>query len=120
MRREVPAYVYFARQLGGFGPVKIGCSGWPERRLVDLMQWSPIPLEIVAKMPGNEALEWRFHARFLDQHSHREWFHPSRQLDETILQVRAGTFDTSTLPAPLRLQDFYRAQPRLVTKVRAA
>lgn len=110
MRREKPAYVYFARFVGGFGPVKIGCTGWPEFRLAGLMQWSPYPLEISATIPGNEALEWRFHAKFVAQHSHREWFHPSKELDDVIAQVKRGEFDISTLPPALRLQDHLRRQ----------
>lgn len=108
MKRSVPAYVYFARQVGGIGPVKIGCTGLPQSRLENLMQWAPYPLEIAATIPGNEALEWRFHARFIEQHSHKEWFHPSKALDEVIRQVAAGTFDVNTLPSAIRLQDHFR------------
>lgn len=93
-----PSYVYFIRRADGEGPVKIGCSGRPESRLDTLMCWAPYPLKVATTIPGDEDLERRFHAHFKAQHSHREWFHPSAELDAVIAAVSAGEFDLASLP----------------------
>jgi hypothetical protein len=90
--------VYFIRQAGVVGPVKIGASSNPPQRLEGLQVWSPVRLEIAAAIAGNYALEARFHNVFLASHSHGEWFHPSPELDATIAAINAGTFDVGTLP----------------------
>lgn len=95
--------VYFLRPIGQRGPVKIGCSDYPMRRLQAFAQWSPAPLEIAALIPGDERLERRFHAKFAHLHSHLEWFREDPLLDATIDAIRAGTFDLAELPAPKRL-----------------
>lgn len=86
------------------GPIKIGCSKDPQTRLALYMCWAPIPLEVVALLPGDYRLEQRFHARFLDQHTHHEWFSASPALTATIAAIRAGIFDIDTLPAGRRLR----------------
>lgn len=101
--RRFPARVYFIKPVGMEGPVKIGCSALPERRLIDLTIWSPFPLEIVASLPGNEDLEWRFHAAFASDRSHSEWFHGSARLTAVMAAVANGTFDIDTLPPAKRL-----------------
>lgn len=100
VNRSFPPFVYFVRQTDGGGPVKIGCSQLPEGRLSALMTWAPYPLEIVAKLPGDETLERRFHAKFAGSHTHREWFRPSAELTLTIAQIQAGLFDIDSLPPP--------------------
>lgn len=105
IRRDprIPARVYFIRPVGAEGPVKIGCSQLPHNRLAMLSAWSPVPLEIVATIVGQEELERRFHAAFVSSWSHGEWFHASVELTSVIRQVAAGTFDIESLPAPKRL-----------------
>ena len=98
MSRSGPCFVYFARRADGEGPVKIGCSKYPENRLSALMAWAPYPLIIVAMTPGDEDLERRLHLKFWGQRSHREWFHPSAALDVLIAQVVDGPFDGDALP----------------------
>lgn len=97
------SFVYFIRPVGMEGPVKIGSSGMPEARLRPLMAISPFPLEIAARIYGRKDLEIRFHAKFVDQRSHLEWFHPSAELTATIDAINAGTFDINTLPAGRKL-----------------
>lgn len=95
--------VYFIRPVGGFGPVKIGCSEVPENRLSFLLTMSPYPLEIVATIPGDLRRERQFHALFREHHSHREWFRPVPIIERTIEAINAGTFDLASLPAEKRL-----------------
>lgn len=91
--------VYFLRPVGADGPVKIGCSIEPERRLETYIQWSPVPLKIAATIAGGLALERRFHAAFLADQTHHEWFQASPRLTAVIDSINAGTFDPETLPA---------------------
>lgn len=78
------------RPVGAQGPIKIGCSRWPENRLNDLAQWSPVPLEIIASAPGNFKLERHLHERFSDSRTHKEWFGASPELVAGIAKVAAG------------------------------
>lgn len=82
--------VYFIKPVGLEGPIKIGCSRWPEHRLADLAKWSPIPLEIMASGPGEHVLERFIHRMFKDVRSHKEWFHSTPALLARIDLVRAG------------------------------
>lgn len=95
--------VYFLRPIGAAGPIKIGCSADPEGRLRTYMSWSPMPLEIVARIDGDQKLERRFHARFAAHHLHGEWFCNSEDLAAVIEAVSGGCFDVSSLPAPAGL-----------------
>lgn len=67
-------FVYFLRPIGHAGPIKIGTSWGPGARLIELMRWSPLPLEIVITIPGDEKLERAIHNRFANAHDHSEWF----------------------------------------------
>src|SRR5205085_2083189 len=88
------------RPIGMAGPVKIGTSRAPGLRRSTLETWAPYPLEIVAQLDGGLTLERRFHAMFFADHTHREWFKWTPQLEIVIQAVRAGTFDVETLPEP--------------------
>lgn len=83
-------FVYFLRPIGQPGPVKIGCSSDPNGRLTTFMAWSPLRLEIAAKIPGDMPLEQRIHGIFADQHSHSEWFYPSKRLTDFINSLASG------------------------------
>lgn len=102
MAPPAASYVYFMRPVGAEGPVKIGCSGKPAKRLEAYMNWSPWPLEVVATVPGSFHLEWAFHAKFAHLHTHHEWFREDPELTATIDAIRAGSFDLSSLPPAKR------------------
>lgn len=100
---QTPRLVYFIRPVGMAGPVKIGSSVMPEKRLRELGAFCPFELELVAILPGTRELEARFHALFAADHQRGEWFAASTRLDAVIAQVAARTFDVSTLPEPLNI-----------------
>lgn len=83
-------YVYFIRAQDGTGPIKIGCSRVPAGRLKDLMNWSPVPLALLHKMPGDAKLESALHNHFDRAHSHGEWFHPDPELLALITKLKSG------------------------------
>jgi hypothetical protein len=82
--------VYFIRQVGAIGPIKIGCSKLPEGRLHSLMAWSPVDLEIVAIIPGDYDLEWNIHDCFALAHIRGEWFRPMPDLVTAVEKIAAG------------------------------
>lgn len=100
MKRRFPPFVYFIRRADGEGPIKIGCSGAPERRMGALQPWSPWDLCLLATIDGDEVLERRFHNHFREHHMRHEWFHPAPELIEAVAQVAAGQFDIAALPEP--------------------
>jgi hypothetical protein len=84
-------FVYFIRPIGMTSPIKIGCSEVPQHRLETLMAWSPLPLEVVATIPGKFDLERNIHECLADLHSHREWFNDDGRIAVIIDKLKAGT-----------------------------
>lgn len=91
-------FVYAARAVSGEGPIKIGCSKEPRQRLLKLMDYSPVPLELLASVPGNYGDEFALQTLLMAHHSHFEWFHPTPEVLDVVERMRAGTIDLSTLP----------------------
>lgn len=99
--------VYFLKPVGMYGPIKIGCSQWPEERLKSLMSWSPFPLEIMATTAGGLDLEMKLHDRFASSHKHSEWFEPTTDLIVGISALKSGkaieeAFDLSVREGSIR------------------
>jgi hypothetical protein len=91
--------VYFLRPIGAEGPIKIGCSNQPLKRLRAVEIWSPMKLEIVASAPGGTAHEAALHAMFLADRLHGEWFAASPALNELIEHVlQHGTLPLTGIP----------------------
>lgn len=88
---NAPKHIYFMKPIGMIGPIKIGCSGWPDERVKQLMVWSPYPLEIVHSFEGGQSTERKLHHCFADLHSHGEWFHPGTRLLKAIEAMKNGT-----------------------------
>lgn len=105
--------VYFMRPVGQAGPVKIGCSIAPEGRLRSYSALSPIPLEMIATIPGDGDIERRFHALFAADHSHHEWFHWTQRMAGVLEQIKAGTFDVVALPKAKRLPQISGRSPEV-------
>lgn len=97
------SHVYFLRTVGSPGKIKIGSSIWPWARLKTMAAWSPVPLELVAMVPGGLELEYRFHAHFQHLRSHGEWFDTAPELEAALAEIAAGTFDVEKLAAPGRI-----------------
>ena len=85
-----PSYVYFIKPVGMDGPIKIGVSTNPASRLDMLATWSPVPLELVAVIPGDAELERNIHECFADYHSHREWFAAGPRLASALAAIVSG------------------------------
>lgn len=68
-------YVY-AVQMGGDGPIKIGWSANPQRRLAGLQCSSPYTLVVRGIWPGMPNDEARLHERLSAHRMRGEWFRP--------------------------------------------
>lgn len=90
MRMHGEATVYFIKPVGLDGPIKIGWSHTTLGRLDTLAAWSPWPLQIATTMVGTYDDEQFLHRCFAASHSHREWFHSTPLLRETIARVKDG------------------------------
>lgn len=88
--RRGQSYVYFMRQVGGIGPIKIGCSTRPVHRMAELASWSPVDLELLLTVPGDFDLERSIHNCFADLYLHHEWFRAHHRLVSAINRVAAG------------------------------
>lgn len=72
--------VYFI-QIGLLGPIKIGRSRNPGRRLVALSAQMPFDMRIVGVIANVKPnTETRLHHRFASEHIRGEWFQPSPRL----------------------------------------
>ena len=108
-RRSDQCWVYFIESADPVGHIKIGCSRSPLNRLAALRGWSPFPLIVLTKIDGDEALERRFHAQFVHDRVQGEWFRRTDAVMAVVESVKAGTFDTASLPAA---KDIRQREPR--------
>ena len=59
---------------GDTGPIKIGWSKDPQKRVRELQTGSPIALTVVHQVAGTTADERRWHKKLSDHRLHGEWF----------------------------------------------
>lgn len=72
--RDLNSFVYFVTTASG--PVKIGSSSSPFRRIRSLQTGHHEQLELLGIVPGGEPLEQRIHESLLDHRLRGEWFRP--------------------------------------------
>ncbi len=89
--------------------VKIGVSDDPRSRLSALQTGSPIKLEIVAEMPGDERYERVLHESFAEYRIHGEWFRFVGRLESFVAALPKLPSNQRT-PSPRRSEP--KKQPR--------
>ena len=82
----VKSGIYFVQAVGGSGLIKIGWSIDCDERLRALQIGSPVPLCILAIIPGTRRREQLLHEYWKHLRAHGEWFQPSPELLESIAQ----------------------------------
>ena len=85
-----PDQVYFLRPKGMVGPIRIGASCEPQKRLQSYNTCSPFPLELLLTIPGGWPLETNIHQVFASAHSHGEWFFATSELLKAIAEMQSG------------------------------
>lgn len=108
-------HIYFLRPIGQRGPIKIGSSEVPVRRLQSYQIWSPVELELAAVLPAHHNTENFLHRHFLASWTHGEWFNWSPEIQGLIDHIN----DTDSLPewvtpptCPSEYRAFLEAYPR--------
>jgi hypothetical protein len=88
---QLSGYVYFIGPALS-GPVKIGSSGAPARRLKSLQAGSPVPLALLAHFADPDAMsaEKALHRRFSALRLHGEWFQRTPELEVLMESCRSG------------------------------
>ena len=76
-------YIYFIQQ-GDDGPIKVGYSTNPEKRLKTLSTASPHSLHLLKVVEGDETLEKRIHTRFAEIRLGGEWLQATQDLLDFI------------------------------------
>ncbi len=96
-------HVYFMRPVGQEGPIKIGCSATPVKRLRSYEIWSPILLEIIASAPGEHRHETALHHIFAEHRRHGEWFEAAPELVALVKRVaETGALPPLAVPTTIR------------------
>jgi hypothetical protein len=80
---EHDTMVYFMGS-GSDGPIKIGMSFDPDRRVKDIQTASPEEIRVLAQVSGDQDVERMFHGVFAPDHIRGEWFKRSPTLLEFI------------------------------------
>ncbi|WP_293966091.1 GIY-YIG nuclease family protein [Sphingomonas sp.] len=81
-------HVYFLASESG--PIKIGYSTKLHARIRALKNSSPVPLTLLASVPGDRADEARWHRKFWRHHLHGEWFARNPELLAEIATLTEG------------------------------
>ena len=75
--------IYFLEATNGL--VKIGYSGNVSQRVKDISFMSPLPLRLIATLPGDKRQEKLIHSFF--RRSHGEWFYPDPRLQRYLGKI---------------------------------
>lgn len=100
-------FIYFMRRADGVGPIRIGHTANPDRRLWEANAFSPYPLAIIGLCAVEERFnrrdaflaEQRLHARHAAARIHRDWFEPTAELLRDI-EALPESLATVVLPSP--------------------
>lgn len=79
----------YALTVHGAERIKIGFTTNLHERVHTLETGSPFPLTVLAFMPGDYALEARFHAKLARYRVHREWFRDVPRVRNELARVLA-------------------------------
>jgi len=85
-------------QAGTRGPVKIGISNNPWKRLQSIQTSIPSPLKLVAQWAGNREDEQELHLRFKKFWVRGEWFRPEPEILNYVLMAQWASEQSLPLP----------------------
>jgi Meiotically Up-regulated Gene 113 (MUG113) protein len=98
---KTPTFIYFLR-CGGH--IKIGVAKNVDARIGQLQMGCPLPLELIAAVPGKPMEEKKLHAKFRHLRSTGEWFRAEKPLldfiaERTAMGTKRHPFDEYPLLA---------------------
>lgn len=96
MKDHLGPWVYFIRETGDDGHIKIGTTtASPHVRLRALQTANPRPLELIGAIPGDATVERSLHERFAHLRLTGEWFKSSQEL---VTFIEGATFVSGRTP----------------------
>jgi len=88
--------IYFIQQANHTGPIKIGFSGDPKKRLAEIQRMSPVKLSIIKLLEGDKTREQGLHSQFRQYRLWGEWFEPVKVI-KRFLQSRQNVMPLNDL-----------------------
>jgi len=85
-RIRLNSKVYFVRQ-GVDGPIKIGVSSRPEKRLITLQSANPETLFLLGTIRGDKNVETQLHQKFCRFLKRGEWYYPAPEFISEIREI---------------------------------
>ena len=79
--------IYYLQQ-GDSGPIKIGYSAYPFKRMRQLQTANSVSLKLLLIVEGTKGLERRLHRQFSHLRIQSEWFSPSSELMSYISNIK--------------------------------
>jgi hypothetical protein len=83
---KTEGYIYFVQGESG-GPIKIGHSIDPEKRIKELQTGYPDMLKLLFMIPGSEERERQVHKMLSKHRLNGEWFRPDAELLEKVQEL---------------------------------
>jgi hypothetical protein len=90
--KDAKGFIYFIQAING-GPVKIGFSICPEKRMSELQTANPYKLDLIGSIKGNVFAEKKLHRHLIHARTFGEWFEPDEVVIETIKQCLEHGYD---------------------------
>ncbi|QIG75050.1 hypothetical protein EVC14_052 [Rhizobium phage RHph_I3_18] len=81
--------VYFMREIGGAGLIKIGFSDQPERRVSTIKYQEEKNVEILAVIDGGRTVERMLHSQLEGDRVSGEWFEPTERVLELVKSAQS-------------------------------
>jgi hypothetical protein len=83
-------FIYFAKPVGSDGPIKIGRTRDPQKRLRSMNADSPVELEFAAVAEAEFEDEAKLHRQFDNCHLRGSWFAASPGITRAIALIAGG------------------------------
>ena len=90
--KDAKGFIYFIQAVNG-GPVKIGFSICPEKRISELQTANPYKLELIGKITGNINAEKKLQKHLIHAKTYGEWFEPDEIVIDAIKQCINHGYD---------------------------
>jgi len=90
--KDAKGFIYFIQAVNG-GPVKIGFSICPEKRILELQTANPYKLDLIGTIRGNIFAEKKLQKHLVHAKTYGEWFEPDEIVIEAIKQCLKYGYD---------------------------
>ncbi len=106
---EIESWIYFVGYDGRM--IKIGTAQLPKKRFFAIKGASPVPVELLGVMPGNQSEERKLHKRWAAHRVHNEWFSATPEIVGFVKANAVPVESITTRPIYWSLRDFRLGEP---------